>query len=292
MKFYIYDKQFNPQSSPSPFIKEHSKFRFIFLKKVGDVRKLKDSDICFYTDQCLKICCQHQKYKFIKIAWIREPPAIHTYPYAILINNEYFKNFDKVVINNHQYVSRIPNSIYFPNLMTFLRPEDITLYSSTDKTKLVSIVCSDKRKTSGHRVRHNVTKALKLYKKLPIHMFGKMVDNFVENKIDTLKNYKFQVVIENSNTDGYYSEKILDCFLTGTVPIYWGTNRVLELYDEKGIIMFANRKELVHILKKIFRNKITYESMLESVKKNYETAKNPISQEVSLYRSISNGTFF
>ena len=75
------------------------------------------------------------------------------------------------------------------------------------------------------------------------------VDSIIENT--TLKNYSaamlgdskaevfrsmFHMAIENNVDDYYFSEKIIDCFRTYTVPIYWGTNRVLELFDKDGII--------------------------------------------------------
>ena len=43
--------------------------------------------------------------------------------------------------------------------------------------------------------------------------------------------------MENSIADVYYTEKILDCFLSGTIPIYWGTERINDRFDKSGIIM-------------------------------------------------------
>lgn len=44
----------------------------------------------------------------------------------------------------------------------------------------------------------------------------------VPNKIDTLKKYKYNLCFENSYTPGYVTEKIVDSFLGGSFPIYWG----------------------------------------------------------------------
>ena len=43
--------------------------------------------------------------------------------------------------------------------------------------------------------------------------------------------------MENSIAELYYTEKIIDCFLTGTVPIYWGTKRITDGFNKDGIIM-------------------------------------------------------
>jgi hypothetical protein len=41
-------------------------------------------------------------------------------------------------------------------------------------------------------------------------------------KVDTLGRYIFALCFENSILEGYVTEKIFDCFYSGTVPIYWG----------------------------------------------------------------------
>ena len=42
----------------------------------------------------------------------------------------------------------------------------------------------------------------------------------IKNKILFLSNYKFSIAMENSEGDGYLSEKIIDSFEAGTIPIY------------------------------------------------------------------------
>jgi hypothetical protein len=44
----------------------------------------------------------------------------------------------------------------------------------------------------------------------------------VINKIDTLSKYKYTLCFENTYTPGYVTEKIIDSFLGGSHPIYWG----------------------------------------------------------------------
>lgn len=51
----------------------------------------------------------------------------------------------------------------------------------------------------------------------------------VQNKIDTYGNYKFALTFENcNNATGYISEKILDAFLAGIVPVYLGAPNVYD----------------------------------------------------------------
>jgi hypothetical protein len=75
----------------------------------------------------------------------------------------------------------------------------------------------------GDFFRFSFIDELNKYKK--VDMGGKYKNNVggrVKNKIQFLSFYKFSIAMENSGADGYYSEKIIDSFLSGTIPIYYG----------------------------------------------------------------------
>jgi len=47
------------------------------------------------------------------------------------------------------------------------------------------------------------------------------------NKLETYQKYKFAITFENTDQSvGYISEKILDAFMAGIVPVYWGAPNV------------------------------------------------------------------
>ncbi len=45
---------------------------------------------------------------------------------------------------------------------------------------------------------------------------------FAHSKPETLGKYKFAICFENSILKGWITEKIFDCFFSGTIPVYWG----------------------------------------------------------------------
>lgn len=47
---------------------------------------------------------------------------------------------------------------------------------------------------------------------------------FNNDKISYLKQFRFNLCPENSDSDGYVTEKIFDSFMAGCIPIYWGSN--------------------------------------------------------------------
>jgi len=51
----------------------------------------------------------------------------------------------------------------------------------------------------------------------------------LETKNDTLAGYRFALCFENTILKGWLTEKVFECFLVGTVPIYWGATDVHEL---------------------------------------------------------------
>lgn len=44
------------------------------------------------------------------------------------------------------------------------------------------------------------------------------------SSVDILQGYTFALIIENTNADGYVSEKIYDAFIAGCIPLYYGNN--------------------------------------------------------------------
>jgi hypothetical protein len=62
----------------------------------------------------------------------------------------------------------------------------------------------------------------------------------VNQKGNTLKEYKFCLSIENSNEKNYVSEKFYDCILTNTIPIYFGCNNIEDYWPQKGYILLDN----------------------------------------------------
>jgi hypothetical protein len=61
----------------------------------------------------------------------------------------------------------------------------------------------------------------------------------------------FSIIIENSKEDYMFTEKLIDCFLTGTIPIYYGCPSIGLFFNDKGILHFNNYKECIDILKNI-----------------------------------------
>jgi len=58
------------------------------------------------------------------------------------------------------------------------------------------------------------------------------------NNMELYSHYRYALVMENADVPGYVSEKILHAFLSGTVPIYFGSRFVFEIFNPKAFIYF------------------------------------------------------
>ena len=108
---------------------------------------------------------------------------------------------------------------------------------------------------------------LNKYKK--IDMGGRFKNNVggpVENKIEFLSNYKFSIAMENSEGEGYTSEKIYQSFISGTIPIYYGNYNIDEFYNPKAYILIRDERDIkkkIEYIKKIDSDEKLYKSILK-----------------------------
>ena len=131
--------------------------------------------------------------------------------------------------------------------------------------KFCAAVISDN--FSKKNFRFNFFNELNKYKK--IDMGGKSFNNigeYVDDKIKFLSSYKFSFSMENSDGDGYISEKIIDSFLAGTIPIYYGDYMIDEYINPKTFILVRGEKDIkqkIEYIKKIDNGDDLYKAILE-----------------------------
>ena len=140
------------------------------------------------------------------------------------------------------------------------------------KSKLVSMVASNKGYTVGHQRRLKVVEAY--YKKQggdDLFGWGLPQELPLKEKSKALRDYMFSFAVENANYPTYFTEKLTDCFACGTIPVYYGTAGVAQYFNPEGIIFLDEKKPWENIP----WDKLTpeyYESKKDVIKENYEIA--------------------
>lgn len=122
-----------------------------------------------------------------------------------------------------------------------IRSVDEILKRPIQKSKLISMVVSSKTGTPMQRARLKLLN--ELITRLPpgsIDFYGRGFNHplikEIDDKAEALDDYMFSIAVENSCDPGYITEKLTDCFITGTVPLYAGALNYECFYHSKGII--------------------------------------------------------
>jgi Glycosyltransferase family 10 (fucosyltransferase) C-term len=150
-----------------------------------------------------------------------------------------YRELPLILTNDQRVLDRHRNARYLPFVGT-----TITDFAPAEKTRGISFVASALRVLPGHQLRHAVAADAAIMEH--VDGFGRAFDNYVPDKRATLASYRFSIVIENARYPHYVTEKLFDCFATGTVPLYWGEpGRLPELgFDLDGIIEWSTIDDL------------------------------------------------
>ena len=220
-------------------------------------------------------------------------------PYNILMvmePNQLFGIHDWAIQNAHLFsivltwgqeiLDACPNSIFFPFGISWLDKEYVNNIDKLDKKFEVSFLCGGKQRIEGHHLRHRLYKReneinipKQWYYTLPDydyneghHTIIKYEDKCPGHEKKRLWNSMFSICIENSSNRGYHTEKIIDAFLSKTVPIYWGCPNLEELgYDPAGFIYCNDENEIIEATNKLIPE--DYFNRKKAINHNYELAK-------------------
>lgn len=95
-------------------------------------------------------------------------------------------------------------------------------FAAPAKTKLLSVISSNKVVTDDHRQRLQFVEKLKSAFGNQIDVFGRGIRD-MPDKADAIWNYKYHIALENDHSEYYMSEKLLDGFLGWSYPFYSGS---------------------------------------------------------------------
>lgn len=171
-------------------------------------------------------------------------------------------------------------------------------YTFEDKEFSVSSLVGDKHNNvhlkglDGYLVRWdlfndsekiNIPKKFFLSSHSPIHNLnysGKLI--LGESKTPLFKS-QFHIVIENTNRiKNMFTEKLVDCLQTKSIPIYYGCDNIGDFFDINGIFIANSVSDIIDICNSL--NEKTYNSMIESIEENYIRSIDYISCDTSFIK--------
>ena len=116
--------------------------------------------------------------------------------------------------------------------------------------------------------------------------YGTGCNRGIQYKSEGLNDYCFSIAMENFDSDGLFTEKVLDCFLTGTIPIFYGAKNIGDYFNKDGFFQFETLGELQTILDSLTFEK--YNEMKKYVDENFDKAKEYIFPEVIIQNFLNN----
>ena len=209
-----------------------------YERRLGNIERFKDKPITIFNDKMATP--EELSINPINILLLNEPNeffGFHTH-----IKNGAWRNYTAVLSWNSDI--NTPNSVVFPHGERNLDLEYCQSFKDRERVFEVNFLRGVLNKIEGHHLRHrifdkesDITVPHKWYPYLSDFNHAK---NNRPDGADTPKgnpiegegkkelwnrNAMFHVAVENSSHNNYYTDKIIDCFCTKTVPIYWGAPR-------------------------------------------------------------------
>ena len=231
----------------------------------------------------IKCVCDEQIYankrtgKQVMLLIEPRPIQPNVYEYALEVASEY----EYVFTHDSQLLAVLPNAkpILWGGVWCRCK--------NPKKTKLISMTSSDKEMCDLHKERKRIARKYKD----KIDVYGTIDGGEYVNAIDTLENYMYSVVIENHIDDTWFTEKLLNCFATKTVPIYYGARDIFNYFESNGLEWCYDLDELINVLDYVIENpekakEIYYSDKVQkAIEENYELSKQYEKFDEWLYRT-------
>lgn len=219
-----------------------------------------------------------------------EPPAIKQYSEA------YLAQFGSIICSDPE--SSHPNKQlhqqgypWFCGLKFAENGEKIFVKSYNDfkqdtkikKTKLLSVVCSDKQSKPGHRKRFEFVQRLKKVFGDEMDLFG-TGQNPIADKSEAIRPYKYHIAIENSVAPDYWTEKLSDCYLEEAYPFYAGCPNIDKYFSSSAysIIDLDDPSASIDMIQKTIATN-HYEAAISHI----QEAKRQVLDEYNLFNLIT-----
>lgn len=201
------------------------------------------------------------------------------------VTTEGWRDYNKIILDNPQAYDylltqypellKLPNSVKLIGNGSFVDPAP-----DLEKKFGVSIVMTNRNVAPGHPLRHELYRRRKEIK-IPFDIYRGTWNEFALTE-DTIqmppwpnKKWKvkvfdcmFHLCLEGFKNEYYFSEKLIDCLITKTVPIYWGCTVIDEYFDTRGMIIVDTVDEIIQVCNSLTPQK--YYDMLPFVERNYE----------------------
>lgn len=194
---------------------------------------------------------------------IIEPDSVHRK--HLRMARLFHRRFHRILTKNAGLLARLPNA---RQLLHGTKQVETPQAVDRTKTAMCSLIASKRGHLEGHRLRHALVDHVRA-EGLDVAIMGRGYNPFGP-KEEGLAPYRYSVVIENSSEPGYFTEKLVDCCLCGTVPIYWGAPDIETYFDARGLIICRSEGDLRAALAQM--SQMDFNARAEAIAENLRRA--------------------
>ncbi|PKN73335.1 MAG: glycosyltransferase [Candidatus Cloacimonetes bacterium HGW-Cloacimonetes-3] len=163
-----------------------------------------------------------------------------------------------------------PRHYRLPYYAICYTPEEFVMpvYDAEAELKSKQGFCSFVVSNRGGRVRNRFYDRLAAYK--TIASGGRYRNNIgspVPDKAAFIRDYKFSLAFENRSYPGYTTEKIVEAFISHTVPIYWGNPLIHKEFNPDAFLnyhAFPSERKFIEYIKEVDNNDALYLQHLQA----------------------------
>ena len=160
-----------------------------------------------------------------------------------------------------------------------------------EKDRLLSFITSEKQTTALQQLRVILARKLGESSEYEVDVYLRPAHAFEYIPISQcLSRYNFSLIVENTISPWYFTEKLLNCFAVGTIPIYLGATEIGNFFNPDGIIQFSSMSEFMdEILPSL--SQTLYESKIDAVVDNLDRSLKISSIEKIISEEINHELF-
>jgi len=204
----------------------------------GCIAGLDENDYVVVYPSSTRLLRGFGKIKCKVVLLMAEPLAIQKRYYRLIWLLRY--KFALILCRYARYLNTYANVVQFDGVEPWVEGKNLDF--TAVKALSCSIISSGKTDLVGHKLRHQMIAWLRL-RDYDIDVLGRGYKPF-EHKQEGLLPYAYSVIIENVQEPDYFTEKLLDCLICGTVPIYWGASNISNYFNVDGMIICNDLAEL------------------------------------------------
>jgi len=238
---------------------------------------------------CIDGCGKNNLNTHDNILVLFEPDEISKIKDGVIKNKN---NFNLILTHNETILKNCENSILHEYGTTWI--ETMDFYKN--KSFSVSFLAGYKNYATGHIMRKelwDLQEKINISKRFFISKYGgvkNLGNNMVlgDSKLPLFKS-QFHIVIENTKNKYFFTEKLIDCFITKTIPLYWGCTNIGDYFNENGILLVNNVEDIINTCNNLNEN--IYNEKIYYINENYERSKKFLDQHEMLSNKLNNLNF-